>query len=405
MRRRSRLVWGAAVSLFIGGLVPVLGPASSQAAAAPVVIGVDHTPPSGHDFLYVDFFPRSSVTVHQGDVVDFHWNRSPDGFHTADLLKSGETPQQHLAANPTATPDTDDEAGKLQLNPALGAPTFPPPGSGAPTACGDATTPCAYDGSQDVNSGAKVTDGLSSFFVKINVPAGRTLTFLCNIHPGMQGSLRTVASSAAVTTPAQAASAATTQANSDTNGALAAETAASNASTTVSATGKRTIHVVAGTATPYVEVVEFLPKSITIGAGDTVQWATKTIKDIHTVTFPGTTKLADPIPSVCEASGSTDTPFTGGAGPPCGNPANFETHLIPAPVGLTAISTASQLASSGLLANPPAPFRSSYSFTFPTTGAFTFVCRVHENGMHGTIVVNAASAPATAVTGTPRLTG
>src|SRR5205085_7219949 len=154
----------------VGGLLVV--PALTDVArAAPltVAIGVDHAPPAGHDFQYVDFFPRSGVKIHSGDVIDFGWAASPDGFHNATLLKAGETPGQAIAAHILAASDADDGASQHQLNPTILSPTHPPAGSGAPGACGNAATPCIYDGTAELNSGAHGTDGATHFFVKVNV--------------------------------------------------------------------------------------------------------------------------------------------------------------------------------------------------------------------------------------------
>lgn len=377
----------------------------AQGAAAPLTIGVDHAPPAGHNFEYVDFFPRAGVKVHTGDVVAFQWGRTPDGFHTATLLKTGETPAQAWQNTPLAVPDQDDAAGTMQFNPAIAAPTNPPAGSGAPGACGNAATPCTADGSSTLNSGAFGTDGTSAFSVKINAPAGTTLNFVCLVHPGMAGSLQVVPSGTAASTASEVASAAATQASQDTSGALTAESNVGPATSTVDATGHRTFQAVVGTATQYVEVAEFLPRTLSVGVGDGVTWITKTQKDIHTVTFPSGTHEADPIPAFCEGTGTSDVPATGPPTSCPGGPSKFEVHLVPGPFGSHTITSPSQVASSGLLANPPAPFPSGATYTFPTAGTFSFFCHIHENAMKGTIVVQAAAVPATPVTTQPTFTG
>jgi len=400
--RRVGLVVLACVGL-VGGLLvmPVMSEVA-RAATQTVAIGVDHTPPSGHDFQYVDFFPRSGVKIHSGDVIDFGWASSPDGFHTATLLKSGETPAQAWAAHILAVSDADDGASQHQFNPGIAGPTHPPAGSGAPGACGDATTPCIYDGSADLNSGAHGTDGATHFFVKVNVAAGTTVTFVCLVHPGMVASFDVVAAGTPTSTPAQVAAATATQATSDTSGALAAEMAVGPAQVANNADGTHTVTLTAGTATDHVEVVEMLPSAATIHAGDTVRWVTKTIKDIHTVTFPqGSQPATEPLPNYCEAT--PDVLQTGPpASPPCGNPTKFEVHFNAAPVGATVIPSPTTQASSGIIANPPAPFPTRYSFTFPNAGTYTYQCRIHDH-MTGTLTVLARAA--TAVTATPRLTG
>ena len=168
------------------------------------------------------------------------------------------------------------------------------------------------------------------------------------------------------------------------------------------ADGTHTVTLIAGTATNFVEVAEMLPLTATVTAGDTVRWVTKTIKDPHTVTFPvGPDPSTEPIPAYCE--GTPDVLQSGPpSGPPCGDPSKFEIHLNPAPVGMTEIASPVTVASSGLIGTPPSPFPTSYSFTFPNPGTYTYQCRIHDH-MVGTLTVQAG--PATPISTTPRLTG
>jgi plastocyanin len=400
--RRGRVAVLASAGLVAGLLVvPALSDAA-RAAPQTIAIGVDHAPPAGHNFEYVDFFPRSGVNIHTGDVIDFGWATTPDGLHTATLLKTGESPGHAWAAHLLATPDAEDGANQLQFNPGIAAPTFPPVGSGAPGACGSAAKPCVYNGSADLNSGANPTTGTAHFFVKVNVPAGTKVNVVCLIHPGMAGSFNVVSAGAAASTPSAVTAAAAAQASSDTTGAFGAESAVGAPSVQTNADGTHTVTLVAGTATPFVEVAEMLPAAATVTAGDTVRWITKTIKDPHTISFPlGSDPSTEPIPNYCE--GSPDVLQTAPpAGPPCGDPTKFEVHFNPAPVGPTAIATPVTVASSGLISNPPAPFPTQYSFTFPNAGTFTYQCRIHDH-MIGTLTVQAGAA--TPITTTPRLTG
>jgi plastocyanin len=398
-RRRVALI--ASIGL-VGAFVTFVSAADvAHAATKTIAIAVDHTPPTGHNFEYVDFFPRSGVKIHQGDVIDFGWSAAPDGFHTATLLKQGETPGQAWATHILAVPDSDDGT-QMQFNPSIAGPTHPPAGSGAPGACGNATTPCVYNGSSDLNSGANGTDGKTHFFVKVNVPAGTTVNVVCLVHPGMMASFVVVGAGAAASTASEVASAAASQASADTNGALAAESASQAPQVVANSNGTHTVTLTAGTATAHVEVVEMLPNAATITAGDTVRWVTKTIKDIHTVTFPqGHQPQTEPLPSYCE--GSPDVLQTAPpAGPPCGDPSKFEVHFNAAPVGSTEILTPMTISSSGIIGNPPTPFPTSYSFTFPNAGAYTYQCRIHDH-MTGTLTVQAAAA--TPVSAEPHLTG
>lgn len=410
MRRLTNVFARAVVaSCLVGAILgsPVVT-GVARAAAQTIPIGVDHSTPAGHNFEYTDFFPRDGVTIHTGDVVDFGWASTPDGFHTATVLKSGETPNDAwTTVYPFAQPDADDGAGALQLNPKIG-PSNPPPGSGAPGACGDAATPCAYDGTTDVNSGPNGTDGASHFFVQVNAAAGTTINYVCLIHPGMAGSLSVADPATTSSTVSDVSAAAQSQADADTSAALAKEASVNNSSSATNADGTHTITMTAGTAVPHVEIAEMLPNNVQIAAGDTVTWATSTIADPHTVTFPqGDDPSTEPIPSVCEGAGSTDGPFDPAApGPPCGDPTKFETHLIPAPSGGTVISSTTTVATSGIIGSPPAPFPNSYSFSFPNSGTFSYMCRIHDH-MTGTVTVLAAttSQPATPVAAQPTFTG
>src|SRR5215831_12807822 len=93
MRRRLRFGALSVAVLIVGILVPAMaGPANAGGPTA-LSIGVDNTPPTGKDWSYKDFFPNSNITVHQGDVVGFHWSNAPAGFHTTTVLAQGTTPQ------------------------------------------------------------------------------------------------------------------------------------------------------------------------------------------------------------------------------------------------------------------------------------------------------------------------
>ena len=60
----------------------------ARAATQTVAIGVDHAPPSGRDFEYVDFFPRSGVKIHSGDVIDFGFLLNGGNVRASTILGS-----------------------------------------------------------------------------------------------------------------------------------------------------------------------------------------------------------------------------------------------------------------------------------------------------------------------------
>ena len=377
----GRRVWSVGL---LGGLVLALTPGAAWGASTVLPIGVDHATPTGHNFEYTDFFPRGGLRVHQGDVVDFGWANTPDGLHTATLLRSGETPAIAWdVVHPAIESDADNGLGALQFSRFAILPSNPP--LGAPGGCGDATAPCSYDGSSDVNSGANATDGNTHFFVRFNVPAGTRVTFICLIHRGMKASLTVVPDAKPATTAEQATAAADRQAAKDTRGAFNAEADANH----LSHHHGHEVTLIAGTATRYVEVAEMLPRDVTIQQGQTVRWITKTREDPHTVTFPQG-PAGDPLPPVCEPSSlpGEDVPATGS--PPCGGDfANFEIHYLPDQAGATSITDPTTFGTSGVIATQIDRWHAlgrSTSFRFPNTGTFTYQCKVHEH-MLGTLRV------------------
>jgi plastocyanin len=373
-----------------------IGAVSAGAINAPPVhvIGVDNASPSGHNFTYVDFFPHSATTVHLGDVIDFAWNAgSLDGFHTATLLKPGQSVAAGEAAPENALIVSDEDTGfPAQVNPLVLAPSD--------RTCGhDASHPCTYslDNNSQLNSGAMPTAPGGHFFVTTvrdgDVSAATTVNFLCLIHRGMAGSFTIVPTATAATTSTVETAAATAQYNTQTTGALAAEATADAKSVTNNGDGTHTITMTAGTASAGVEVLEMLPKRVEIRPGDKVKWATSARLDIHTVTFPkgSGSNSVDPLLFACEVTGETDGPTLG---PPnfCSDPTAIENHVVPQPQGPTAIDSTSTVATSGVIANGPPQFPTNYTFSFPNSGSFAYQCRIHDN-MVGTIVVNRAQNP------------
>ena len=322
-----------AMAFLVGGtLVSSATPMAALARTQTIyTIGVDNAGPPGHDFEYVDYFPRDGVKVHAGDVVDFSWNPgSPDGAHTATFLPRG------TGVPPIAIPaPTGDEPG-LQFNPDILFPTDPTCGASK-------ANPCVYDGTRVVNSGF-IFDGnptppyFSDFFVKLDaklLQGGATtdVPYFCDIHPGMVGSLTLVSDSQDASDPVALHGVALRQLNDDTAGALNAEKSANSSLVVRNSDGTSSVTVTAGTATPYVEVAEMLPSTVSIKPGDTINWVTKTIKDPHTVTFPRgpASQSVDPLPAFCEAK-PTDT-LPSDMGPPCPNIFKFRAPLLASATG------------------------------------------------------------------------
>ena len=333
-----------------------LVPAPSRAATTPTtyVIGVDHANPAGQNFEYNDFFPRTGINVHNGDILDFKIpaGATSDAGHIVGLLKQGQSVSQAFAdpANALIVPDSDESAPPLRNNRIFG-PSSPPPGSGAPGACGDQQTPCAYAGTAQISSGQ--IGPPADYFVKLALPTGFTgaVAVVDFNHPLSQPSatINVVADNQAASAQSDLDSAGASQAQSDTSGAVAAESAANKDVVTNNPDGTHTHSVDAGTATQYVEVMSMLPSTIKIARGDKVTWTAAGTTEPHTVSFPNAQSF--PVsPFVgqpqCEgASADTNSPQTAEtASPPdfgCPAGATPELPFLTGPQGTATIQSPS----------------------------------------------------------------
>ena len=417
IRRLGAAATTAALITTAAGFLP-----ASAAPPTTLTIGVDNATPTGHNWEFLDYYPRGGVNIHNGGTIHFKLGTTPDAFHTATLgacaggvaCASGastETAGQIQLNYPQIVPDNDagstagDAAGQRLFSNKVFFATNPPAGSGAPGACGDATTPCPWDGSKELNSGALSGGTGTDYYYKINLgsaPAAPiTVNYFCAVHgPTMKGSFTVVPDA----TPESAQSALDTAAAAQYTPQLAqgtsAESAASTAAVTTNSNGTKTYDLTAGTESPdgLVQVLEMLPQTVNIQAGDTVHWKSKTNNDPHTVTFPQGTgsNSVDPISGpFCEDPSTGDAPPTGA--PPCGgNFALFELHYNPGPQGATAIAAATTVGTSGVIEAASSGWQqtgSNYSFSFPNAGTFAYQCRIHDN-MRGQVLAAAVVPPA-----------
>ena len=132
-------------------------------------------------------------------------------------------------------------------------------------------------------------------------------------------------------------------------------------------------HVQAGAVyiEPAAELLEFLPKELTVREGDTVTWTAKTV---HSVNFhPGR-----PHPQLIVAK------FQGSHGPPLLT-INPEIAFPTKPSG---VFDGTGFWSSGYLGAAALPGGTTYSMTFSKPGSYKYSCAIHRDlGMEGTITV------------------
>jgi plastocyanin len=372
-------------------------PATASAVTSPFIVTADRPAavPSGHNWSYDDFFPRT-FSVHSNRVVEF----KVLGFHTATLLPKGMTVGQDRFRHRIEKVDSDDTTRningtrKATLELAGLLPTS--------NSCGSASNPCTFNGTSIVSSGVSFGPP-APFYVKVTAPVG-TYAFLCRVHPGMTGSLAVVSARAHATTDAERSTRVRSQILSDRRAGFAAEAAASRASVVRNADGTRTWLLTAGTGTIHTAVLEMLPLNITIRKGDRVAWRTPEVNEPHTVTFPSE-QFTDMVPK-CEQAGGTDTnaaplhfppqgPFDFGCGSPPAPPAD-EIELGGGN-GVRSITSPSTISDSGWMQSHAmdtalhVPFdaaRATWSVRFATTavsGTYRYMCQIHGDAMQGFI--------------------
>jgi plastocyanin len=331
-RRLSSTVRAMLAAGLIVGLLASAGIAPTVQAASTLNVGVG----VGSGTVAGNVYVPGEMTVLVGDSVK--WTIESDEPHSITFGNgpAGVPPPNWPAAGFSGT-------------------VAPPPATAALTATyagtGFLNTEILFKGSS-----ATVTFSTAGSF-----------PFICQIHPGMAGTVNAVATGTA-TTQAEADAKATLTRNAilgavdsleASTTAKVSETKRSNGTSlwSIYTNSQQDPAPQPGGGTGFLELLRFVPPSLKIGAGDTVKW---TATAPHTVTFPAPGQ--DP---------TTIDPFT-------------------APATTNAVYDGTSLYNSALLAlGPAAP--STYSLTFPKAGTFNYVCALHQFlGQTGSIVVTAA---------------
>lgn len=371
------------VSMCLAVGATALASPAANAAGQTYKVHVDGQPPVGQPWAFLHFFPGPSISVHQGDVLDFAFSAT-DTPHTATLTPDANpedwrtTNQGQGGPYELAAPDTqfggDDHS--LALNPAVAAPSDP--------ACGTSANPCAFDASSVVSSGIQFPNPAAqpSFFVAVNAPVG-SYSFLCLLHPGMEVSLVVAADSTSIPTPNQVSKAAAKDLKTLTkvDGKKADEMA--QRVITHQTTAGTTVKINAGGFSNNVTANEYPDNPVVVHVGTKIKF--KGMPELHTATFPKAA-AKDPnlgfLQSFCEQVGA-DTPATSPAD--CSDPTKFETVFNPLAILPTASANLvkpKRFVNAGLL-TPGV----NGLIVAKKPGTYTFVCLVHGPEMSSTIKV------------------
>ena len=341
-RRTVARVRATLVGALILGLLLSVSFAGSAQAASTLNVGVG----VGSGTVAGNVYAPGDVTILIGDSVKFTIESDEPHSVTFGNGPAGMRPDEWPVAGLTGT-------------------VPPPPGLAALTG--------TYAGTGFLNTSLMFGKGANA---TVAFSAAGTFPFICVIHPGMSGTVNVVASGT-TTTPAEADAKATLTRNAilgAVDSLEAAQTAQVTETERPDGTSSWNIFTNSGQApapqpgggTGYLEIMRFVPPSLEIEAGDTVNW---TALAPHTVTFPAAGQ--DPM---------TIDPFTT---PPTTNATYDGTSLYN---------------SAFLAAGPGLP--TTFELTFPDAGTFKYVCALHQFlGQTGTISVAAPSItpPATDV--------
>jgi plastocyanin len=366
------LLVGLALALVIAPMTTLAAPARQMAPSElTVLVG------AGQDTQQLlNYFP-ASIRVRAGDTVT--WNINGDELHSASFTQNADFPPFPASSQapvgkpgeriPTfAVPLLGGGPTDLMINPLLGFPTRAP---GAPVE--------TYSGFGFASSGllqkqtppgAPPNKSMSLVF-----DAPGTYNYLCLIHTDrMFGTIEVVAedqdadSQDTITQRARAEIAAEMTLLGparDVASITKKEPGLNNSTISYVRAGMSDVFSGDGRA----QLMEFLPKDLTVKTGDTVIWGSSYF---HTISFPNTTPAPEFI-----------LPAPQAAGPPLLTLNPLE--VLPAKP--TAIYDPTRYYNSSDL-GPFSPAGYSWSLAFDKPGTYAYLCLVHKDlGMKGTITV------------------
>jgi plastocyanin len=341
---------------FAAAICTLAAPVAAQAATKSVFMG---TPPSAQKAIGDQnqsdanaFFPKT-ISVNVGDKVKFQ----PVGFHTVDLVAKGKKPTPLVSPTGQKATETDAAGNPFWFAAAgLDALSFTPSlGQGL---YGKSAT---FDNTKSVESGIPLTEKPKPF--SITFKKAGTFTYLCDVHPGMKGTVKVLAKGKKVPSAKTDAAAVKKQV------ATALANAKKLANTTAPA---NTISVGASTADG-VERFAFFPNALNVPVGTTVTFkmSAKTF-DLHTATTGPGDPEQQPTSYLGTLSASLQSPAFN-------NAAIYPSDQPGAPAGLTPTSHGNGFWSSGFMDQSSATptLANSSAVTFAAPGTYTFYCLIH----------------------------
>jgi plastocyanin len=304
------------------------------------------------------------VSIHTGDIVSF----TPMGFHTVDMPAAGGNPLPFLSPTDTKAGNVLDAAGTPFWFSNLVSPVgfnerLLAQGFGKLKTQGSA-----------VRSGLPLDDKVKP--MRVRFPKAGTFRYVCNIHPGMAGTVRVVAKSKPV--PSKRADALAVRRQ------LA--TALANSKKLPSTTGIAANTVSVSQQKGSVHHFGFAPSKLTVAAGTTVTFSMPAnARDVHTVTFGPGDPNKDPKKEPNNYLAKLAAPFQGAG--PFDPIATYQSEAPNAPTAvLSPASHGNGFWNSGVLGPPLTGLAREAKVTFGSAGSYKFYCLIHPF-MAGTITV------------------
>jgi len=351
-----------AVRLAATALVLLLVPATAQAKTKTVDLGLPTA--SGPAFQAVgadvnDFFPHTT-TIHVGDKVKF---RSV-GFHTLDIAPKNKGPLPLVAPTGKMIAGVNDANGvafwfnnqpELNFNPALGVDNF---------------------GKKFTYKNKRIESGLpfapKPKPITVRFKKKGSVTYYCDIHPGMQGRIVVKKKHAKIPTAKQDKKRIKAQVKLALKRAKKLPT---------SSAPPKTVYV-GGSAAGGVEYFGMLPATLTVPTGTTVTFAMSPKSfEAHTATFGPGNPETEPTSYLGVIAGSFE-------GPQLDQRGLYPSEMPPAPGSYTPTLHGNGFWNSGAMDQSAAsPLPGSSQVTFNAPGTYDYYCMIHPF-MHGQVIVN-----------------
>lgn len=330
-----KVAFAAAVAFGIGVGAASAHPAKA-ATPAHYVIQVGAAGPANIDLLQ---FGPGALQVHRGDMITW----AIGGFHNVHV--GGDAPVPMVIA-----PEVDGKP-LPQFNPSLVAPYGAKNGE-------------AFTGVES-GSGLIPADQPQAYSLVIDVAAGTTFSYQCDIHPGMAGNVTVVEDATEIPSPTDVQLQAAAELGGSIGAAVPSYYEIFGKSNTMMSATNGTATVQPGNDVGRAAMNLFFPYATTIKAGESVSW-----------TIPATSIEPHTI----------------------SNPAIYGQEIVPieqkdAPPILSVGNTLAPLTQSGTTVKAGDTWSSglimpgtTFTLTFADAGVYAYSCNIHP-GMNGVVIV------------------